>query len=116
MVVVRWVLSMVRRWRVRHELFDQQPDRHPALAMIQEGELFPWKGTTWRVAMLREQPIPTVILVPAGETRASKLGRVRELRRADRILTKQEDQARADAPKHAAAGVRRRDANHVVSR
>lgn len=104
-----------RRWRLRNDLYDQQPDRHPALAMIQEGELLPWKGTNWRVAMLRELPIPTVILVPAGETRASKIGRVRELRRADRILTKQEEQARADAPKHAAAGARRKDADHVVS-
>lgn len=103
MVVVTWLVTWFRCWRVRHDLYREEPDRHPALKMIRPGELFPWKGTTWRVATIRELPIPAVILVPAGETRAAKIATLRELRRVDRILTKQERQARADAPARAMA-------------
>jgi hypothetical protein len=92
---------------VRHELYGDQPDRHPALTLLQVGELLPWKGSNWRVASIRESPMAAVILVPVGETKASKLGRVRELRRTDRILSRIEAQARADAPKYAAAGQRK---------
>jgi len=87
------LVGMWRRWRVRHELYDNKPERHPALAAFQVGELFPWKGTTWRVADIREQPIPAIILVPKGETVASMFNRLREVRRADRILTKEETAA-----------------------
>lgn len=84
------LLGVWRRWRVRHDLYDNKPERHPALAAFQVGELFPWKGTTWRVADIRELPIPVLILVPAGETLASKFHHLREVRRADRILSKDE--------------------------
>ena len=97
------LLALWRRWRVRNDLYEEKPDRHPALRNVQFNEIVPWKGTNWRVQMIREQPFPCVILVPAGETRASKLGRLRELRRADRILTKQERAARSALEKRAAS-------------
>lgn len=96
--------TLWRRWRLRNELYDEQPERHPALQLVQVGELVPWKGTHWKVAAIREQPIPALILVPIQETRASAIGRLKEARREDRILTKRERQARRDIPKWVAAG------------
>lgn len=104
---VAWLVTAYRRWKLRHELYEQQPDRHPALSSVQVGELLPFKGTNWRVADVREQPIPALILVPTGETKASKIGRLRELRRGDRILTGQERRQRAAVPKYVAQGEKR---------
>jgi hypothetical protein len=82
------------RWRVHHDLYEDKPEHHPALRSFQKGELLPWKGTTWRVADIRERPIPALILVPSGETLASKFQHLREIRRADRILSNEEAAAR----------------------
>ncbi len=91
---MKFLLALWRRWRLRHDLYENEPDRHPALKPLQVGELFPWKGTTWRVADVRERPMPAVILVPHGETRASAITHLREVRRAHRILSKDEADAR----------------------
>jgi hypothetical protein len=94
-------LSQWRRWRLRHELYDDRPERHPALIGIVPGEVLPWKGTLWKIASVREVPIPCVILVPKQETTASKVRWLKKLRRTDRILTKQERTARAALEKRA---------------
>jgi len=99
--VLRRILAIWRRWRVRHDLYRDEPEKHPALAQVTKGEVFPWKGTLWRVMDVRAQPIPAVILVPSGETRASQVQLVRKLRRADRILTAQEAAARASLNRRA---------------
>ena len=92
---MRWLHGLVIRYRTRNDLYDDQPDRHPALRQLRVGELLPFKGTQWRIASIREQPIPAVVLVPVGETRASKLHALRKLRRLDKVLTARErdDQA-----------------------
>jgi len=106
-----WARAQWRRWRVRHDLYENQPEQHPALANLQIGELLPFKGTTWRLEMIRSQPVPCMIWVPAGETRASAIGRLQELRREDRILSRQEVQARHDIAKWVAARRGRRRAS-----
>ncbi len=89
------------RYRTRHALYAEQPDRHPALKACHVGELIPFKGTTWQVAAIHEQPIAAMILVPLGETHASKLMALRQMRRVDRILTKDELTVRASLGKRA---------------
>ena len=92
MALIAWIRRLWRLWRVKHALYDDQPDRHPALAQCARGEILVFKGTTWRIGDIREQPVPALILVPCGETRASKLRRLKELRRRHRIFTKLETQ------------------------
>jgi hypothetical protein len=91
---VRWLLWAVRRWRLRHDLYTQHAERHPALAKLTIGEVFPWKGIQWRVAAVNDNPLPAVVLVPLQDTRNSKLNAVRTLRRRDKIFSKQEQAAR----------------------
>lgn len=88
--MLTWLRAQWRLWRVKNELYENKPERHPALAGLQVGELIPWKGTHWRVAFIKELPVPAVILVPVQETRASKVATLTRLRRADRILSKDE--------------------------
>lgn len=66
MTTVGWIVGQWRRWRARHDLYDDQPARHPALAQIQQHELIPFKGTWWQVQEIREQPVPCIILVPVS--------------------------------------------------
>lgn len=93
--VIRQIVANVRRWKLRHELYNEKPERNPALAAVELNELIPFKGTHWRVVSIREQPIPVIILQPVGETRASKVARLRELRRTDKIITGLEERERA---------------------
>lgn len=97
----RWLLVLWRRWRVRRDLYENKPERHPALSQVTIGEIVPFKGVNWRVADVREQPIPAVIFVPLGETRASKVQHLRELRRRDKILSTLERETRLAAQKQA---------------
>lgn len=101
--MIRWLRVWIRRWRVRHDLYTDQPERHPALSQVTVGELLPFKGINWRVAAVREQPIAALVLVPISETRASKVQHLRHLRRADETLTTLERQQKADRPKYIAA-------------
>lgn len=101
MVIVRWFLSLWRRWRLRNELYTEKPDLHPALKSVQRGEILPWKGTAWKVASIRSEPIPCVILMPVDETRASKVHWLKKLRRADKIISKSERAARSSLEKRA---------------
>lgn len=96
-----WIWAQWRAWRVRNDLYENKPDRHPALIGVQKGELLPWKGTLWRIADVRELPIPALILVPVVETKASKVRWLKKLRRTDKILTKQERAGRAALDKRA---------------
>jgi len=98
---MRWLLAQWRAWRVRNDLYENEPDRHPALIAIVKGEVLPWKGTLWRIADVRERPIPAVILVPVMETKASKVRWLKKLRRTDKILTKAERAGRAALDKRA---------------
>jgi hypothetical protein len=97
------LVGWTRRFRVRHDLYREEPDRHPALKLCQVGELLPWKGTHWRVASIRELPFPCVILTPGRETVASQVHGLQAMRRADRILTKDEQTVRASLEKRAGA-------------
>lgn len=97
----RWLAGHVRTWRVRRDLYDDQPDRHPALKAVRVGELFPWKGTYWRVSAIRELPVPAVILVPVMETRASRVAYLKRARRVDRIATKDEQTVAASLERRA---------------
>lgn len=99
--MIRRILALVRTWRVRNELYDDQPERHPGLAQVKVNEIIPFKGTHWKVASIHERPIPAIILTPQGETRASKLAHLRRLRRADRIFSKAEDAGRRALEKRA---------------
>ena len=102
MGVISWLHAQWRRWRLRNDLYDDKPERHPALVGLQKGELLPFKGTLWRIADVRELPIPAVILVPVCETKASKVRWLKTLRRSDKILTKAERAGRAALDKRAA--------------
>lgn len=97
------LVGFVKRFRVRNDLYREQPDRHPALKLVQVGELVPWKGTHWRVAMIRELPEPCIILTPGRETAASQVHALQAMRRVDRILTKDEQAVRASLEKRARA-------------
>jgi hypothetical protein len=70
MTLIGSVLTLWRRWRIRHDLYDTQPDRHPALARMQKGKLLAFNGIVWRIADVRDQPMPAVILTPVSYTHA----------------------------------------------
>lgn len=98
-----FLVTSWRRWRLRRDLYTNAPQDHPALKNMAEGTLIPFNGTFWRIASVRSAPCPAVILVPLGETHASKFRRLREMRRVDRILSKDEQTVRRVLAKRAAA-------------